>query len=319
MLIEVNSACLNIFGASYGKELKELSIFTDPNISDDIKKKLRSGQEVRYETLFDFELVREQKRYGTWKRGSRYLDMQITPLIDKDYVFGYLAQVQDIDERKKADESLEVSAQNLRSSLKEKETLLKEVHHRVKNNMQIISSLMRIQARKIKNPDISDIFRQSQDRIKAIALIHEKLYQTDDFTNIDFNKYVSDLAGSLFQSYGVDRELISLKIKVESISLKIDQAIPCGLIINELISNSLKYAFPKGREGVIEISMRRIRNDRIELSVSDNGIGLDEGIDYRNTDSLGLELVVRMAEKQLKGRIELDRDKGTRFIIKFER
>ena len=245
--------------------------------------------------------------------------MQITPPIDKDYVFGYLAQVQDIDERKKADESLEVSAQNLRSSLKEKETLLKEVHHRVKNNMQIISSLMRIQARKIKNPDISEIFRQSQDRIKAIALIHEKLYQTEDFTNIDFNRYVSDLAGSLFQSYGVDRELISLKIKVEDISLKIDQAIPCGLIINELVSNSLKYAFPKGMKGDIVVSMHKIRNDRIELSVSDNGIGLGEGIDYRNTESLGLELVVRMAEKQLKGKIELERNKGTRFIIKFER
>ncbi len=214
------------------------------------------------------------------------------------------------DDRKRVEEEI-------KKSLKEKEVLLREIHHRVKNNMQIISSLLTLQSQYLKDKKDADIFIDSQNRIESMSLVHEKLYQSRDLAKIDFKEYVEDMTSGLFQSYGVDAGNISLNIDVENIELAIDHAIPCGLIINELVTNSLKYAFPEGRKGEIKISLRSSGENVIELVVGDNGIGIPKDLDFRKTESLGLHLVTILAESQLHGEIKLDRSNGTEFQIKF--
>jgi PAS domain S-box-containing protein len=206
----------------------------------------------------------------------------------------------------------------LNRSLREKEILLREIHHRVKNNIQIISSLLNLQTHYIKDKSYIDMLRESQHRIRSMGLIHEKLYQSENLAEIDFTEYVKTLVYSLFRSYGVNTGRIAVKTDIEDISLDIDTAIPCGLIINELVSNSLKYAFPGERTGEITIQLHS-RNGHIELVVADNGTGIPEHIDFRTTSSLGLHLVTILVEEQLKGEISLDRNKGTAFHITFRK
>jgi PAS domain S-box-containing protein len=200
------------------------------------------------------------------------------------------------------------------SSLQEKEVLLKEIHHRVKNNLQIISSLLSLQSEKISGQDPVRTFRESQDRIRSMALIHEKLYQARDISRVDFAEYARSLTAYLSRSY-VSGPGIEIVIDIEDVSLDIDLAIPCGLIINELVSNSLKYAFPDGRHGEIRIGLSRAGNG-YTLVVADNGAGLPPGLDFRDTPSLGLQLVNTLVG-QLEGTIELLRGTGTAFRISF--
>ncbi|HMB44863.1 MAG TPA: histidine kinase dimerization/phosphoacceptor domain -containing protein, partial [Candidatus Methanoperedens sp.] len=216
----------------------------------------------------------------------------------------------DITERKLAEDQIA-------QSLREKEVLLREIHHRVKNNMQIISSLLSHQMENINDKKIIDIFTESQNRILSMSLVHEKLYQSRDLRNIDFKEYINDLGINLFQSYDIHSGNIKLNIDVEDILLDIDLAIPTGLIINELITNSLKYAFPDGMKGEIKVLFRSTNENMLELVVSDNGIGLPEDLDFRKTRTLGLHLVTVLAENQLHGNIDMDRIKGTEFRIKF--
>jgi len=216
----------------------------------------------------------------------------------------------DITKRKLAEEKIQ-------ASLKEKEILLREIHHRVKNNMQVISSLLGLASGTIADKKYADMFRESQNRINSMSLVHENLYLSRDLAKIDFNKYIKDLATGLFQSHGANSGIIELNLNIENISLGIDQAIPCGLIINELITNSLKHAFPQGRKGEIKISARYNNENMIEIVVSDNGIGIPTDVDIRNTRSLGLHLVTILAENQLHGKIVLDRSRGTEFKIIF--
>jgi PAS domain S-box-containing protein len=223
----------------------------------------------------------------------------------------YDAVQQELFDRKKAEEQLE-------ASLKEKEVLLREIHHRVKNNMQIISSLLKLQSGYSKDETFSEIFKESQNRIITMSLVHEKLYQSSDFTKIDFNEYIKDIVHGLYQSYGVDTGKVSLNVIVEDVSLGVDSAIPCGLIINELVTNSLKHAFSDGRKGEIKIIVHKADENEIELTICDNGIGIPESIDFRKTESLGLHLVTILVENQLHGKIYLDRSKGTEFKIRFK-
>ncbi|WP_230742401.1 PAS domain S-box protein [Methanooceanicella nereidis] len=217
------------------------------------------------------------------------------------------AIVRDITERKRAEIQI-------LKSLNEKEVLLKEIHHRVKNNLQIISSLLNLQKEYIKDKEALDIFIESQNRVKTMALIHEKLYQSNDLARIDFNEYLKGLTAYMFRSYGIDKTVIGLDISVKNIFLNIDMAVPCALIINELISNSLKHAFPEDMKGEINIEMSM--NGSMSLVFSDNGIGLPDGFDFRNTTSLGFQLVNVLTE-QLNGSIELDGRNGTKFTIEF--
>jgi two-component sensor histidine kinase/CBS domain-containing protein len=217
----------------------------------------------------------------------------------------------ELAERKRAEEQLKLS-------LSEKEILLKEVHHRVKNNLQIISSLLRLQSDYIQDERALVSFRDSQNRIRSMALIHEKLYQSKDLVRINFSEYLRDLTSNLLHSYGANTREITLNINVNEIWLTIDTAISCGLIINELVSNSLKHAFPKASsENQVAIDIYPIEEKKFRLVVKDNGIGFPQNIDFQNTESLGLQLVCTFVE-QLEGTIELEPTDGTTFIITFE-
>ncbi len=221
---------------------------------------------------------------------------------------------QDITERKRAEEKI-------KASLKEKEVLLREIHHRVKNNMQVISSLLSLQSENIKSKKALEVIRESRYRIRTMALVHEKLYRSQDLAQIDFAGYIKDLVSGLYRLYKVDPKKIVLDVVVKDVLLGIDLAIPCGLIVNELVSNCLKYAFSLDRDGRgrIRIALRQKEGNEIELIVSDNGVGLPEDLDIRKTESLGLHLVTILAEDQLGGEITLDRRRGTKFRIEFKR
>jgi two-component sensor histidine kinase/CheY-like chemotaxis protein len=209
------------------------------------------------------------------------------------------------------------SEDQIRAALKEKDVLIKEIHHRVKNNLQIISSLLKLQCQHIKDEEILGMFNDSRNRVKTMALIHEKLYRSKDLASIDFKGYTKDLLGDLYRSYGPNTRNIALKKDIEDVSLEVEAAIPCGLIINELVSNALKHAFPDNREGEINIKLCSSDGGKIELTVNDNGIGIPKDIDIKNMESLGLRLVSILVEDQLKGKIKIDRSKGTKFQIEF--
>jgi PAS domain S-box-containing protein len=268
--------------------------------------------------------------------GSVYATEMIASLVpdDSGNPKYFLANIYDITQRKKMEEELqkahtelenrvlertaqlEKANRTLQSSLKEKEVLIKEIHHRVKNNLQIISSLLSMQSGYVKDRDSYELFRESQDRIKSIALVHEKLYQSADLSNIDFKEYVRKLTDHLLRSYGINQEKIKVVIAAEEVFLDINTAIPCSLMINELVSNALKHAFPPGTGGAISIEMRQDALKRYHLNVSDNGSGFPEEVDFRNVSSLGLQLVNTLVE-QLKGKIELNKKHGTTFQIVF--
>ena len=216
--------------------------------------------------------------------------------------------VRDVTERK-------ITEKLLQKSLHEKEILLKEIHHRVKNNLMIISSLLNLQSRYIKDEESKNIFKESQNRARSMALIHERLYQSTDLKKIDFGDYIRTLANDLYRAYVMDFSLIKLNVQVEDIMLDIDISIPLGLIVNELLTNSLKHAFPNHKNGKINIKFYK-SNDEYILTVSDNGIGFPKNIDYKNSDSLGLRLVTSLTE-QIDGKIEFKNVSGTSFSIIF--
>ena len=233
---------------------------------------------------------------------------QAVPMRDSGgEVVGFVGTITDITDLKEAEEKI-------KTSLEEKNLLLKEIHHRVKNNMQVISSILVLQSVSL-DKETTDIFRECQNRIKSMALIHDKLYMTEDLTHIDFREYIETLSRSLFISYKKDTDRIGLKIDVRDVFLSIDTAVPLGLLINELVSNSLEHAFPEGREGEIEMVLQNIDDDHIELRVKDNGIGLPKDFDFRNTESLGFQLIILLAETQLHGEVRLGKDEGTEIQI----
>lgn len=204
----------------------------------------------------------------------------------------------------------------IKESLEEKEVLLREIHHRVKNNLQVVSSLLYLQSKEIKDPVALEMFQESWTRVRSMALVHERLYRSQDLSRIDFATYVQNLASYLFRVYGAQSGAVQLRTDVDDAFLGIDLAIPCGLIINELASNCLKHAFPDGREGQVWITLEAKEGGLFTLMVGDDGIGFPEDLDFRDTPSLGLQLVNSLVT-QLDGTIELDRGSGTLFSITF--
>ena len=199
--------------------------------------------------------------------------------------------------------------QALQKAVSEKETLLKEIHHRVKNNLQVISSLLNLQSKYVEDQSAIDAVKEGQNRVKSMALIHQKLYQEDNLTGITISDYIENLAESLYSSYGVDRDRIDLNLSVEKLNLDVDTTIPLGLIINELISNTLKYAFPEDRTGQLSISLKQSESC-LMLLVKDNGVGLPKDLNWKESPSFGLKLVSALAEK-LKASLEINNEKGT--------
>ncbi|MBS1636237.1 MAG: PAS domain S-box protein [Bacteroidetes bacterium] len=208
-----------------------------------------------------------------------------------------------------------LNEEKIKQSLQEKEVLLKEVHHRVKNNMQVISSILNLQSSYVKDTYALNLLKECQNRIKSMAFIHEALYQNKNFESVNFTEYISTISKNLLHSYSVNSEKIKLILSLDNLLLNLDTSIPCGLIINEILSNSLKYAFPDNREGIIFVTLKR-NNKKVYIEVGDNGIGIPENVDIKNTQSLGLQLVDTLIE-QINGTLTLQRNKGTKFIIEF--
>ena len=303
-IIECNQATLDVHGFSAKEELIGRSAFDliapkdQQRAMENTKKTLEQGSVKNLE-------------YTLLTKDGREFPAELSASVIRDSsgkVISLVAITKDITYRKTAEEQI-------KASLKEKEVLLKEVHHRVKNNMQLISSLLTLQAREVDDEKLSEKFNESQNRIRSMALVHDKLYQSENLANINFAEYIRDLAHKLFQTYTA-RGRITLKPDLEDVLISIDSAIPCGLILNELISNSLKHAFPEGQEGEVKITLSSFDENKIELVVSDNGVGIPENLDFENTKSLGLQLV-NMLVKQLDGKIDLNRTGGLEFKVIF--
>ena len=260
------------------------------------------------EEAFTGKLVHYERWFEFGDRGRRCYAVHYYPYRSEGGEVTHCAVVShDITERKQAEE-------NLQNSLREKDTLLKEIHHRVKNNLQVISSLLNLQSNSIESRETRELIRESQNRVRSMALIHEKLYQSESLAAVDFAEYLCTLTRDLFRSYSAGG--VTLKLQAEDLRLDVDAAIPCGLIITELVSNALKHAFPKGRGGDLHISFTRISRDRYALTVTDNGVGLPKGLDVRNPRSLGLQLV-NMLVNQLHGTLDVVADGGATFMVTF--
>ncbi len=239
-------------------------------------------------------------------------------LFDKDGKFmGVMSMLTDITERKKAEKAMA----NFEIARKQ------EIHHRIKNNLQVISSLLDLQAEKFDNPKVIEAFRESQNRIISMALIHEELYKGEETDTLDFSTYIIELAENLFQTYRFSSKNIHLSMDLEENAFfDMDTAVPLGIIVNELVSNSLKHAFPGRDEGVIQIKLRREENEErkkesnestsLTLTVSDNGVGISENLYLENPNSLGIQLITTLVD-QLDGKLELKRNNGTEFAIRF--
>jgi PAS domain S-box-containing protein len=243
------------------------------------------------------------------KDGKRVESLITTRLIDYEGELAVLGIVTDITERK-------AHERQVQTSLREKETLLREVHHRVKNNMQIITSLLKLQSRSVRK-EHTEVLREAANRIKSMALVHEQIYGSDSLARVDVRPYVTSIAKNLFRSYGVGESRVTLRTaEVERESMNIDTAIPFGMILNELVSNALKHGFPEDRRGTVAISFCRT-SDVFELAVRDDGVGIPPSVDPLHANSLGLQIVNTLVREQLQGDFHLRREGGTDIRISF--
>ncbi len=240
--------------------------------------------------------------------GSHALDVEMEAIV---FASGKACRVAltDITERKRAEAQIA-------ASLKEKEALLQEIHHRVNNNLQVISSLLSLQSNSIQDPQAREMFRESQDRVKLMALIHEKLYQSRDLARIEFREYIRDLVSMVFHAYRSKSDAITLDLQIDPIILDVHNAVPVSLILNEMVSNCLKHAFPDGHSGVITISFKKQPPGQFSLVVRDNGIGVPKDFDLENTASLGLRLI-RILARQIGGALDFCSRGGTEFKVTF--
>ena len=244
------------------------------------------------------------------KNGELYWESAtIAPIKDNNgNLINYLAVKKDITEQRQAEDQL-------KASLKEKETLLHEIHHRVKNNMTVISSLLKLQMNNVDNQIAREALKDSQNRVQSMAIVHETLYRSDKLSAINLKTYISELGRTIFQNYSISNK-VQLIVEAENIMISVKLASPFGLIINELISNSMKYAFPDDRTGEITVCMKKIDNE-LELAVTDDGVGIPKDLDWKNSNTLGLKLVRTLVENQLDGSIAMENNNGTKFTIKF--
>jgi two-component sensor histidine kinase len=220
------------------------------------------------------------------------------------------------DMSKELERRVQARTRELKAALTEKEVLLKEIHHRVKNNLQVISSMLNLQAMHIQDPAAQAVFAESQGRVQSIALVHETLYESQDLSSVNFAEYIHTLVTTVMQAQSSPEHNIATMIDADGVLLPVSCAIPCGLIINELVTNSLKHAFPNRSSGVIRVGLHTREQDRVELVVADDGVGLAPDIDPRRVTSLGLDLVYTFAE-QLSAEVELHRTNGTTFRFLF--
>ena len=300
-----NKRFAEIFGYEGPAEIigRNIQDFISPASRDKVAQEIEHRESGDKEfSHYEFQGVRKDgSLIHVEVLGSR-IDYQGKPAIQ--------GSILDVTERRKAEDRLQ-------ASLREKEILLQEIHHRVKNNMQVISSLLNLQSKHLSDPAAVEMFRECQHRIRTMALVHESLYKSSDFSKIEFGSYLRSLASHLLHFNEVDSRRIRLETALEEVYLDIQTAIPTGLIANELLSNAMKHAFPGKRSGTIELALRPLPDGSYLLSVRDDGIGFPEGIDFRKTESLGLQIVSSLID-QVDGRLEILRESGTEFRIVFQ-
>jgi len=301
----VNKAVAENYGTSVDSLIGRSDSDFNSNITE-VEHFLNDDREVI--TTGNPKFIPEEKVTNSITGETRWYQTIKVPLIGAEGSRQVLGVAADITARKLAEEITW-------KSLKEKELLLKEIHHRVKNNLQIIVSLLKLQSKFVFDPRDLEIFNKSRSRVETMSLIHEKLYKSSDISQIDMGNYLRDLVTHLLKVYNLGNAKIEFVMASESILMSIDTAIPCGLIVNELINNILKHAFPDGYNGKIELNLRRSEEDVI-LEVADNGIGIPDSFDMDKNDSLGMQLIDTLV-KQLDGVIEVNRTEGTRFLIEF--
>ncbi len=257
-------------------------------------------------TSTNFEIETLDKNYN-----KIYLDIFLNPILENNKTIEVSGIAHDVTDKR-------IAQQRMEQSLKEKEVLLKEVHHRVKNNMQVISSILNLQSSYVSDEYTLALLKESQNRIKTMAYIHESLYQNKSFTSVNFSDYISTLSSNVIQSYAVSEGKVKLILNLEKINLSLDNSIPSGLIVNELITNAIKHAFPGQRKGLVTINLKS-ENNTVYLEVKDNGVGFDPSIDFRNTNSLGLQLVNTLAD-QISAEVNFksEPDQGTTVRIAFK-
>jgi PAS domain S-box-containing protein len=303
-----NKAAEKIFGYTAAEMIGQsnsplIPAGIDNEVPEILQEIFKSGTAVNWETT-------RQRKDGA------LIDVAviISPIKDTDgHVTGYSTIARNITEVKK-------SQARIKAALAEKELLLKEIHHRVKNNMQVVSSLLKMQSQYVADEPTKAMLKESQERIKSMSLVYNKLYESADIASIDIRDYVNDLITNLLHAYAPEPGVIHADIDVAGVSFDLDTAIPLGLIINELVTNAIKYAFPEGKHGTIRISLQPLNdNGKYVLIVKDNGIGLPEGFDPLNNRSLGMRLVNALARHQLGGVFDLERSGGTTFRIVFQK
>jgi PAS domain S-box-containing protein len=275
---------------------------SDTNFYPEIRK-------VFDECLAKRKSVRFESSITSVDGNKRWVSSLLTPIFERDELKKFVIVDTDITPNKELEEKLT-------SSLHEKEVLLKEIHHRVKNNLQIIISLLNLQSGYIHDEETLRAVKEGENRVRAMALVHEKFYQVEGISEIDFAEYVEKLCQYIFQSLPEAAHRVQLKVESDNVAFDLDTAMPCGLLINEIVSNSLKYAFPDGREGEIIIRLKSTGENKISITIQDNGIGIPEEFDLKNPTTLGLQLIDALTS-QLNGEVEMSRNGGTIFNITF--
>ena len=306
IIVYTNTQFNNLFGYEHGELVgRHVSVLNAPvEVTPEEKAK---------------EIIRELNDNGNWageicnirKDGTAFwCRANVSRFNHPEYGEVWVSVHEDITKRKNAEEQI-------KASLKEKEVLLNEIHHRVKNNLQVISSLLDMSSMQTQNQETIELFAESRNRVESMALIHSQLYESERFDEIDMERHIQELSGNLLKIYSKEKT-ITLDINSANVYLPVTQAVPCALVLNELISNSLKHAYRDGQQGTISISMQQSNNGTTLLKVKDNGAGIPEEIDIERTKSLGLKLARNIVNKQLNGKIKIIRNRGTELTIEFK-
>jgi two-component sensor histidine kinase len=278
------------------KKLSEINVYSN------IEKEISEAKSSRHSRIFESNV-------NSLFDDNVWISSTLTPIYDEFNALKKLVVVDtDITTSKKMQKQIE-------SSLKEKDILLKEIHHRVKNNLQIIISLLNLQSGYIKDEASLKAVKEGQSRVRSMALVHEKFYQSDKVSEIDFAEYIQKLCHFIYQTYGDKTDRIEVKVKGDNVELDMDTAMPCGLLINEIVSNSYKYAFPGQNKGTITIELRKL-NGKMSLMINDNGVGFPENFNFENSESLGMQLIQALTS-QLDGELKVLRENGATFEVIF--